>query len=111
LTPISPFNYAVASIAYCVVQGASINTCSAIVFELISKSKVSSSTQYSIFYAFGSMAQLYVLSINTHVYARHGLVALFTADAVLNIAGVVVLLVLLKMSLSRPVQRAHQKAA
>jgi MFS family permease len=111
LTPITPFNYAIASIAYCVVQGASINTCSAIVFELISKSKISSSTQYSIFYALCSMSQLYVLSINTHVYARNGLVALFTADAVLNIAGVVVLFALLKMWLRRPVEHAHQKAA
>ncbi|MBP6609022.1 MAG: hypothetical protein KA258_05520, partial [Deltaproteobacteria bacterium] len=66
---------------------------------------------YSIFYALCSMSQLYVLSINTHVYARNGLVALFTADAVLNIAGVVVLFALLKMWLRRPVEHAHQKAA
>lgn len=93
--PISPSVYAIGSIVYDVMQGVSIAACSAMVFELISKSSHSSSTQYSIFYAFSSIAQMYVLSLDTHVYARHGLRALYTTDAVLNVVGAALLLFLL----------------
>ncbi len=93
--PISPTVYAVGSIVYDLVQGISLAACSAMVFELISRSTTSSSTQYSIFYAFSSIAQMYVLSLDTHVYARHGLRALYATDAVFNLVGAVILLVLL----------------
>ena len=93
--PMSPSVYAIGSIVYDVLQGVSITACSAMVFELISKSNTSSSTQYSIFYAFSSIAQMYVLSLDTHVYARHGLRALYTTDAVLNVVGAALLLCLL----------------
>ena len=71
------------------------------IFDLISQSKSSSSTQYSIFYGASSLAQMYVLSINTHVYGRHGLTALYTTDAALNLLGVVMLLVLMRRWLGK----------
>lgn len=96
IMPINPSSYAIGSIVYCVVQGASLASCSAMVFDLISKSATSSSTQYSVFYAVSSLAQMYVLSIDTHAYSQSGLRALYTSDAVLNLIGALLLLLLLR---------------
>ncbi|MBL8636861.1 MAG: MFS transporter [Myxococcales bacterium] len=96
IMPITPTSYAVGSIVYSVVQGASLASCSAMVFDLISRSATSSSTQYSVFYAVSSIAQMYVLSIDTHAYSRSGLRALYASDALLNLIGAVLLLLLLR---------------
>lgn len=96
IMPITPASYVVGSIVYDVVQGVSLASCSAMVFDLISKSETSSSTQYSVFYAVSSLAQMYVLSIDTHLYSQSGLRALYVSDAALNLFGAVLLYVLLR---------------
>jgi hypothetical protein len=96
LVPPTGASYGIGFGVYCIVQGGSLTSCSALIVELISRSRHSSSTQYSIFYASNSLAQMYVLALDTHFYSRHGLQGLYVADAGLNLLGAALLIFLIR---------------
>lgn len=93
--PVGPSSYLVCVAVYYTVQGIALAACSAMIFELISRASALASTQYSVFYACVSLAQMAVLALDTKAYAWRGLGGLYLTDMALNLVGAGLLILLM----------------
>ncbi len=78
-------------LSYLLVTGFCYSAFTATVLETIGKGGAAAATQYSMFVAAGNAAITYVGFINTRFHANHGVEGVIASDAVLNVAGVVIL--------------------
>ncbi len=98
LAPLSPGAYAIGMGAYLFAAGFCYAAFSAMVLQTIAASGRSASTQYQLFASAGNVAMLYVGFIDTRFYHRWGSAGVLGADAFLNIAGVITLLVVIRIA-------------
>jgi MFS transporter, PAT family, beta-lactamase induction signal transducer AmpG len=108
LSPLSPTTYAVGVCIYFFVAGFCYASFSAVVLEAVGKAGKSASAQYALFLAAGNFAITYVGWADTRfVNPRH----LLGADAGLNLAGVLVLGVVIALVAKRKPAQAEKAAA
>lgn len=91
LSPRSGMTFTVGALTYALVTGFCYAAFTATVLETIGKDAKSASTRYSMFTAAGNVAIAYVGLVNSRFALNHGVEGVVASDAVLNIAGVVVL--------------------
>lgn len=90
-SPRSEMTFTVGALTYALVTGFCYAAFTATVLETIGKDAKSASTRYSMFTAAGNVAIAYVGLVNSRFSRQHGVEGVVGSDAVLNIAGVVVL--------------------
>jgi MFS family permease len=108
--PISPVTYAVGVSAYFFVAGFCYSSFSAVVLESIGKAGAAASTQYTLFTAAGNAAIAYVGLIDTRFHHTWGVNGLLRVDAGLNLAGIVVLSLMIVFLFNRG-RRAEEAPA
>ncbi|HEU4734005.1 MAG TPA: MFS transporter [Kofleriaceae bacterium] len=91
LSPRTELTYAAGVMTYALITGFCYSAFTATVLETIGRGGKAAATQYSLFTAAGNLAILYVGLIDTRFDRHHGVEGVITSDAVLNIAGVIVL--------------------
>ena len=91
ISPPSQATFTAGALTYALVTGFCYAAFTATVLETIGKDTKSASTRYAMFTAAGNVAIAYVGLIDTRFMANHGVDGVVGSDAVLNIAGVVVL--------------------
>jgi MFS transporter, PAT family, beta-lactamase induction signal transducer AmpG len=91
LSPRSPLTYVVGVAAYALVAGFCYAAFTSTVLETIGKAGKYAATQYALFVAAGNVGITYVGLIDTRFNDKHGVEGVIGSDAVLNIAGVIVL--------------------
>jgi MFS transporter, PAT family, beta-lactamase induction signal transducer AmpG len=91
LSPRTELTYAAGVTTYALITGFCYSAFTSTVLETIGKAGRAASTQYSMFVAAGNFAILYVGLVDTRFDQAHGVEGVITSDAVLNLAGVVVL--------------------
>jgi MFS family permease len=91
LSPTSESTFIYGGLTYALVTGFCYAAFTATVLETIGKDTKSASTRYSMFTAAGNVAIAYVGLIDSRFMKHHGVDGVVGSDAVLNIAGVVVL--------------------
>jgi len=79
------------ALTYALVTGFCYAAFTATVLETIGSDDKSAATRYSLFTAAGNVGIAYVGLIDSRFEARHGVSGVVASDAVLNLAGVVVL--------------------
>ncbi len=97
LAPHTPTTFIVGSLTYLLIAGLSYAAFSSVVYEIVGTAGSTASTLYSIFPAAGNQAIAYTLFFDGKAHRAWGISGLFWTDAALNIVGVIVLLVLLKV--------------
>lgn len=97
LSPKTPEVYVVGSILYLAVAGLAYAAFSAVVYEIVGTAGKTASTLYSVFPAAGNQAISYTVFLDGRAGGQWGTKAIFWADAALNMIGVVVLFLLLKV--------------
>jgi MFS family permease len=111
LAPAGPTTYAIGITGYLFASGAVYAAFSAMVLEAIGRAGRSAATQYQIFASAANASMLYVGLIDTRFHARWGSPGVLGADAILNLAGIVALLLLLRTRAARPPALAAAAAA
>ena len=91
VSPASQSTFTVGALTYALVTGFCYAAFTATVLETIGHDAKSASTRYSMFTAAGNVAITYVGLIDSRFEKHHGVAGVVTSDAVLNIAGVLVL--------------------
>jgi MFS family permease len=91
LAPLSPTTYAVGVCVYFLVSGFCYAAFSSVVLEAVGRAGASASAQYALFVAAGNFAITYVGWFDTRFHHQYGPRALLGIDAALNLAGVLVL--------------------
>ncbi|MEO6777692.1 MAG: MFS transporter [Kofleriaceae bacterium] len=91
VSPASQATFTTGALTYALVTGFCYAAFTATVLETIGKDTKSASTRYSMFTAAGNVAIAYVGLIDSRFEAHHGVAGVVSSDAVLNLAGVVVL--------------------
>jgi len=105
--PLSPVGYAVGGLAYLFVAGICYAAFSAVVLEAVGQAGDSAATQYTLFTAAGNMAISYVAFVDGLGYAANGIAGLLGTDALLNLAGIgLLVLVLSRLRPEGPPQAA-----
>ena len=89
--PRTEMTYLVGGTMYALITGLCYAAFTATVLETIGKGGENASTQYALFVAAGNAAIAYVGLVDTQFSTNHGVEGVLGSDAVLNIAGVVVL--------------------
>jgi MFS family permease len=90
-SPRVELTYIVGVITYYLITGFCYSAFTATVLETIGDGAKSASTQYAVFVAAGNAAIAYVGLVDTRFAESHGVEGVIKSDALLNIAGVVVL--------------------
>lgn len=90
-SPPSQMTFTVGGLLYALVTGFCYAAFTATVLETMGKDSKSAATRYSLFTASGNFAIWYVGLIDTRFASKYGVNGVVASDAVLNIAGVVVL--------------------
>lgn len=91
LSPPTRVTFTVGVLAYQLVTGLCYAAFTATVLETIGKDAIGSATRYSMFTAAGNVAITYTGKIDSAMSEKHGLFGVFASDAILNVAGVIVL--------------------
>jgi MFS family permease len=91
LSPRSPMTFIAGGLTYALITGFCYASFTSTVLETIGTAGKAAATQYSLFVAAGNLAITYVGLIDTRFAAKHGVEGVIASDAILNIAGVVVL--------------------
>ncbi|MBX9688268.1 MAG: MFS transporter, partial [Candidatus Obscuribacterales bacterium] len=97
LAPINPSTYVIGITVYLLIAGLAYAAFSAVVYEIVGTAGSTASTLYSVFPAAGNQAIAYVLFLDGQAHHAFGTRGLLWADACLNIAGVIILLLLLRV--------------
>ena len=100
--PLTPASYAIGGLAYLFVGGICYAAFSAVVLEAVGRAGDSASTQYTLFTAAGNMAISYVAFFDGMGYARTGTAGMLATDALLNLAGIGLLVFMLSRLRRRP---------
>ncbi len=90
-SPASRATFTAGALTYYLVTGFCFAAFTATVLETIGNDTKSASTRYSLFTAAGNVAIAYVGLIDTRFNEHHGVAGVVASDAVLNVAGVIVL--------------------
>jgi MFS family permease len=110
--PLSPMNYAIGVSTYLFISGFCYAAFSAVVLEAVGRAGDAASTQYTLFTSAGNAAIGYVGWLDTRFNHVWGPKSPMGADAVLNILGIgMFLMVLFLLRSSGGVQPAQQEAA
>lgn len=96
--PHTPLVFIFGALSYLLIAGLAYASFSAVVYEIVGTAGSTASTLYSVFPAAGNQAIAYVLFLDGKAHQAAGTKGLFLCDAALNLAGVVLLLVLLKFA-------------
>lgn len=96
LFPSIPATYVVGVSVYMLIAGLAYSAFSAVVYEIVGTAGVSASTLYSIFPAAGNQAIAYTMFLDGQANRVFGVRGMLWADAVLNIAGAVLLVWLMR---------------
>jgi len=91
ISPPTQLTFIVGALTYALVTGFCYAAFTATVLETIGTGSKSASTRYSLFTAAGNAAIAYTGLVDTRFEKHHGVAGVVGSDAVLNIAGVVVL--------------------
>ena len=91
ISPPSELTFMIGAFTYMLVTGFCYAAFTATVLETIGNDTKSASTRYTMFTAAGNVAIAYVGLVDTRFAEHHGATGVVTSDAVLNIAGVLVL--------------------
>jgi hypothetical protein len=94
LSPRTDLTYTWGVMTYLLITGFCYSAFTAMVLETIGTGGRAASTQYSMFTAAGNIAITYVGLIDTRFHERNGVEGVIASDAVLNIAGVILLAVI-----------------
>jgi MFS transporter, PAT family, beta-lactamase induction signal transducer AmpG len=103
LGPLSPTTYAVGVCTYFLVSGFCYSAFSSVVLEAVGRAGASASAQYALFVAAGNLAITYVGWFDTRFHHQYGPRALLGVDAGLNLAGVLLLGMVIALLYRRPV--------
>jgi MFS transporter, PAT family, beta-lactamase induction signal transducer AmpG len=100
LAPSTPTTYIIGITTYLLIAGLAYASFSAVVYEIVGTAGTSASTLYSVFPAAGNQAIAYTLLIEGRASHSFGLRGLLWTDAGMNIAGVLLLLLLMRLAFS-----------
>ncbi len=95
--PHNAITFIVGTLFYLLIAGLAYASFSAVVYEIVGTAGSTASTLYSVFPAAGNQAIAYVLFFDGKAHHAWGTRGLFLCDGLLNLAGVAVLLLLLKV--------------
>jgi MFS transporter, PAT family, beta-lactamase induction signal transducer AmpG len=95
--PHTPVTYVAGTLFYFLIAGLAYASFSAVVYEIVGTAGSTASTLYSVFPAAGNQAIAYVLFFDGKAHQAWGTRGLFLCDGLLNLAGVGILLLLLKV--------------
>jgi MFS family permease len=93
MSPRTEVTYIVGVTVYTLIAGFGYAAFTATVLETIGKGSQASATQFSLYFAAGNFAILYVGLIDTRFEAAHGVEGVIGSDAALNLVGVAILAV------------------
>lgn len=116
LGSLSVQTYVAGCVCYFIVTGLAYTAFSAVVYEIVGKATKTAATLYSVFPAAGNFAIWYTTKFDEwgqHYGTTHGLLAdtgLLWADAIANVAGVVLLLVMLRLLFNQEVSEEEPLA-
>lgn len=91
LGPLTETTFLTGSLAYALITGFCYSAFTAAALEIIGGEEQAASTRYSLFTAAGNAAIMYVGFVDTRFHEAHGSSGVIASDAMLNIAGVVIL--------------------
>lgn len=91
LSPRTELTFILGVAVYMLLTGFGYAAFTAVVLETIGDSGSAAATKFSLYFAGGNAAILYVGLIDTRFEARHGVEGVIGSDAALNVAGVIVL--------------------
>lgn len=97
MAPVNPTTYVVGILCYLLISGLAYAAFSAVVYEIVGTAGSTASTLYSVFPAAGNQAIAYTLFIDGQANRSFGTRGLLLTDAAMNAAGVIVLLLLLRV--------------
>lgn len=97
LCPINPNTYIIGVMTYLLIAGLAYAAFSAVVYEIVGTAGSTASTLYSVFPAAGNQAIAYTLFFDGQANHNFGTRGLLITDALMNIAGVIVLFLLLRI--------------
>jgi PAT family beta-lactamase induction signal transducer AmpG len=97
LAPMNTTTYIVGSLCYLLIAGLAYAAFSAVVYEIVGTAGNTASTLYSVFPAAGNQAIAYTLALDGIGNHRWGTRGLLCTDAALNMIGVALLLLLLRV--------------
>jgi hypothetical protein len=84
-------------LTYLLISGLAFAAFSAVVYEIVGTAGSPASTLYSVFPAVGNQAIAYTVFLDGQAHKFWGVSGVFWADASLNMFGVIILLVLLRV--------------
>lgn len=96
--PHNPVTFLCGTFFYLAVAGLAYASFSSVVYEIVGTAGSTASTLYSVFPAAGNQAIAYVLFLDGKGQQRWGTQGLFLTDGLLNLAGVGILLLLLRVA-------------
>jgi PAT family beta-lactamase induction signal transducer AmpG len=96
IAPLTPAVFVVGCLTYLFIAGMAFAAFSAVVYEIVGMAGRTASTLYSVFPAAGNQAIAYVLFLDGRAQRRWETQGLLWADAALNLAGVGLLVLLLR---------------
>lgn len=97
LAPFTPATYVVGITCYLLITGLAYAAFSAVVYEIVGTAGSTASTLYSVFPAAGNQAIAYTMFFDGQANKSFGPRGLLWTDAAMNMAGVVALLLLLRV--------------
>jgi MFS family permease len=97
LCPKCPTTYIVGVLTYLLISGLAFAAFSAVVYEIVGTAGSTASTLYSVFPAVGNQAIAYTVFLDGQAHKFWGVSGVFWMDASLNMFGVIILLVLLRV--------------
>lgn len=97
LAPLTPTAYVVGALSYLLIAGLAYTAFSTVVYEIVGDAGPTAATLYSVFPAAGNQAIAYVMMLDGLAFGKWGIRGLIWTDAGLNLAGVAVLLLLLRV--------------
>lgn len=97
VVPLTPMAFVVGCLAYLFIVGIAFAAFSAVVYEIVGAAGRTASTLYSVFPAAGNQAIAYMLFLEGGAQHLWGTRGLWCADATLNLAGVALLVTLVRV--------------
>lgn len=97
LAPLNSTSFVIGVLAYLLVAGLAYAAFSAVVYEIVGTAGSTASTLYSVFPAAGNQAIAYTLFLDGRAHRAWGTRGLLLSDAFMNLAGVLALLLLLRV--------------
>lgn len=101
VSPTTPLVYVLGGSTYLFIAGLCYAAFNATVLEIIGDAGAAASTQYTLFTAAGNFAILYTGWLDTRFHEKHGPRGLYVVDALANLVGIGLLLLLMRALLRK----------